>query len=244
MKYLFDLPSHTPTPAILFSFGLLYTAHRVDKKRLIYLHRVLKRHDQHWVKRMLMELDKLNTGWAKDIRETLRAYDLPEDYDEIKAYTRRMWIRTVTEKIEVKNTQRLLNDCHKTVDGVLTPKTKTAHIVEELNSDSYTRKAREDILQSTKHEAKTLLMARFGMLECGRNYKGSIRETCTTCNEEDTENHRLNYCPKFSSTNNHESKEKFCFDGIYSSDASTFRKAIEEINKVWNTRSAHGTMRT
>ena len=68
MKYLFDLPSHTPTPAFLFSFGLLHTAHRVGKKKLIKLHGILKRHDQHGVKRMLLELDKHHIGWAKDIK--------------------------------------------------------------------------------------------------------------------------------------------------------------------------------
>ena len=40
IKYLFDLPAHTPTPAIVFAFGLLYTNVRVDKKRFMYLHRI------------------------------------------------------------------------------------------------------------------------------------------------------------------------------------------------------------
>ena len=31
IKMLFDLPSHTPTPALIFSFGLLYTGLRVEK---------------------------------------------------------------------------------------------------------------------------------------------------------------------------------------------------------------------
>ena len=48
IKYLFDLPAHTPTPAILFTFGLPYTNVRVDKKRFIYLHRVLNRDDDNW----------------------------------------------------------------------------------------------------------------------------------------------------------------------------------------------------
>ena len=147
------------------------------------------------------------------------------------------------EKIEVNNTKRLLDDCHKVVDGVMAPKTKTAHIVKEINKDSYSRKPRADILQCTKLEAKTLMMARFGMLECGQNYKGSASETCSTCHEKDSENHRLNYCQKYQSINNYDSEKKFCFDQVYSSDPSEFRQAIEAISKVWNTKSAHGTMR-
>ena len=46
LEYLFDLPAHTPTPAIVFAFGLLYTNIQVDKKRFLYLHRILNRdHD-------------------------------------------------------------------------------------------------------------------------------------------------------------------------------------------------------
>ena len=37
IKYLFDLPSHTPTPAIIYTFGLPYTNFRVDKKQFINL---------------------------------------------------------------------------------------------------------------------------------------------------------------------------------------------------------------
>ena len=135
IKYLFDLPSRTPTPAILYSFGILYTGQRVDKKRLIYLHRLLKRHDQHWTKQILYELDKLKIGWGKDIKETLKTYDLPEDFNAIKAITRKQWAKTVTEKVEVRYKQRLLHDCHKIVNGVRTRKTKTAHIVDDLSKD-------------------------------------------------------------------------------------------------------------
>ena len=37
VKNLFDLPLHTPTVAIIFTFGLLYTVQRIDKKQLSYL---------------------------------------------------------------------------------------------------------------------------------------------------------------------------------------------------------------
>ena len=149
----------------------------------------------------------------------------------------------LTEKVEVKTTQRLLDDCHKIVNGIQVPKTKTAHVIKDLKKDTYTRKAREDILLCTKREAKTLIIARFGMLECGRNFKGTAMEICSACKEIDNENHRLNHCPKFKSVNNYDAAEKFNFDDVYSNDACTFKQAIEAIDKVWNTRSAHGTMR-
>ena len=243
IKFLFDLPSHTPTPAILFMFGRLYTGHLLDQRRLIYLHRILKRHDQHWTKQAFNELSALDIGWANSIKKDLRVYDLPENFDDIKATTRRIWIKTVKQKIEVSNTKQLVADCHKLIDGVKTPKSKTAFILNELSDDAYRRKVHDDVLLCTKHEAKTLMIARFGMLECGKNFRGSIRETCEVCKVTDDENHRLNDCSKFSSVNNFMT-EKTDFRDIFSNDPIIFKDAIKNIEKVWNTRTAHGTMKT
>ena len=197
LKYIFDLPAHTPTPAILFTLGTLYTNHRVDKKRFIYLHRILNRSNDHWTKITIHILAGLNIGWSKSIREALDEYDLPNDFTTIKNISRRQWIKTVSEKIETINTKRLIGDCHKNENGIQTPKTKTAHIIPKLSYDGYERNPQADIIQCTKHETKTIIIARFGMLECGRNYKGSMSEICNECNDLDDENHRLNFCAKF-----------------------------------------------
>ena len=103
LKMLFDLPIHTPTPAIIHTLGTLYTNLRVEKKRLIYLHRVLTKRDISWTKRTLLILERLNLGWAKSIKEALNELDLPSDFAIIKTATRRQWKRAVDEKIEIKN---------------------------------------------------------------------------------------------------------------------------------------------
>ena len=89
LKMLFDLPIHTPTPAIIFSFGTLFTNLRIEKKRLIYLHRLLNKHDDSWTKKTLYILNRLNLGWAKSINEALNDLDLPTNFSEIKATTTR-----------------------------------------------------------------------------------------------------------------------------------------------------------
>ena len=162
MKYLFDFSSHTPTPAILFMFGMLYTGHQLDKRRLIYLHRILKRRDHHWTKKALFELEKLNIGWSKNIKETLGTYDLPIDYNTIKTMTKRQWVKLVSNKVEVKNTRRLIDDCFKSVNGVKIAKTKTAHILDNLTDDTYQRNVQPEIMSNTKQVAKTLILACFG----------------------------------------------------------------------------------
>ena len=80
------------------------------------------------------------------------------------------------------------------------------------------------------------------MLECGKNFKGSLREVCQVCNVLDNENHRLNYCSKFRHINRCDSDEKIPFESIYSTDVATVKQTIEVIEKTWNTKNAHGTM--
>ena len=80
------------------------------------------------------------------------------------------------------------------------------------------------------------------MLECGRNYKGSMSEMCNQCNQVDDENHRLNHCIRFRKTNLYDSAEKEDFTKIFSHDTDILRDILPKIQTVWNTRNAHGTM--
>ena len=242
LKYLFDLPSHTPTPAIIFTLGVLYTSHRVDQKRFIRLHLILNRDENHWTKKILKLLDAHDIGWCKSVRISLQEYDLPTDFLTIKEFTKTKWIKLVKTKVELKNTQRLLEDCHKKEGDELIPKRKTSCIIPHLQDSAYVRKPSHAIVRFTKQETKTLMIARYGMLECGTNSKGSIRELCTTCNTIDDENHRLNFCPKFRTMNLLDSEESIDFPSIHSNDHDVLQRILPIIERVWNTKNAHGTM--
>ena len=242
LKYMFDLPAHTPTPAIIYSFGVIYTHLRIDQKRLIYLHRLLNYKDDTWTKQTLMTLINLNIGWGKSIIETLIDYDLPTNLETIRKETKRRWKRTVKERIDVKNKIRLHDDCHKKEQGILKPKTKTKHIIKHIESYEYQRAPLSEILYCTRQQTKTIMIARYGMLECGKNFKGSLRETCTHCKELDDENHRLNYCEKFQDINLYNSTCKVNFDDVFSSDEQIIKSVITHIEKVWNVKTAHGCM--
>ena len=50
LKNLFDLPLHTPTVAILYSFGILHTRQKIEKKMLIFLHKMAQINDNEWLK--------------------------------------------------------------------------------------------------------------------------------------------------------------------------------------------------
>ena len=94
----------------------------------------------------------------------------------------------------------------------------------------------------TKQEAKTIIISRFGMLECGRNFKMGISEICNSCHVLDDENHRLNDCSKYREYNGYNENEKSKFEDIFSNDIDTLRRIIPKIERVWDTRCAHGSM--
>ena len=242
LKNLFDLPIHIPTPALHYTLGTLYTKSRVDQRRLNYLHKLLCKDSSQWPRKTLQILEDLDIGWSRGIKSTLTEYNLPTDFQIIKSIHSNEWKAKVRTEIETNNTKRLIKDCQKTTDGMQTTKTKTAKIYDEIVKRTYKRNTREEILKSTKYEAKTIMIARFGMLECGKNNKGTMKETCDQCYCQDNETHRLNYCPKWRDINFYDCTEKADFELIYSSDIVTLSNICEKISKVWNTKSAHGTM--
>ena len=85
-------------------------------------------------------------------------------------------------------------------------------------------------------------MARFGMLECGKNFRGSLPELCLTCDQIDDENHRLNFCKKWEDNNLYMSADKVDFENIYGDDIETLKDIMEKIAKVWNVRTGNGGM--
>ena len=241
LKQLFDLPAHAPTPGIMYMLGTTYTRHRIDKKRLMYLHRVINNSNETWTKKTLMTLDNMNIGWSRSIRETLSEYGLPTNFDEIKIMTKRQWKRTVNANAEIMNKRRLLDECHKNENGKRTPKTKTKHIIKTIESDAYSRAPQQEIMNCTRQETKTIIIARFGMLECGTNFKGTLKEMCNMCNVTDDESHRINFCPKYKDFNRCDSDNKVDFNDIHSTDINILKQIINEIERVWNVRTAHGT---
>ena len=242
LKDLFDLPLHTPTAAIIFTFGTLYTKQRIDQKQMIYLHKILNKQDDQWIKRTLKTLEELNIGWGKHIKNTLTSYDLPTDYSTIQNTHPTIWKNTVKAAIEKRNHSRLHQDCHKQVNGTETEKTKTKSLISKLTNPDYKREAQKEIINSTKQQTKTLMIARFGMLECGKNFRGTIDQHCKKCNCLDDEDHRLNHCIRWRSINLYDCNEKVDLNAIHSNNLHDLQPIISKIETLWNTKNAYGTM--
>ena len=80
------------------------------------------------------------------------------------------------------------------------------------------------------------------MLECGTNFKNTRSANCTMCKIRDNEDHRLNNCIRYRTVNNYDHCEKSNFNDVYSTDLNVLKNVIANIEKVWNTRNAHGSM--
>ena len=242
LKNLFQLPLRTPNAAIIFTLGTLFTKQRVDQNHFLYIHRILQRPSSHWTIKMLLTLEELNIGWAANIKALLLDYQLPTNFDEIKNTPRPVWTNMVKNTIESRHIARLKTECHKTTNGIKVIKTKTATIVPEISKETYVRRPQSSIIQTTKKETRTIMMARYGLLECGKNFKGTHPEMCDQCYCLDDENHCINYCIKWRSLNMYDSLDKILYDDIYSNDNSKIGKVTSYIEKIWNIVTAQGTM--
>ena len=98
----------------------------------------------------------------------------------------------------------------------------------------------KEMISGSKNRTKTLILARHGMLECGKNFRGTMPEVCRHCNMTDNENHRLNDCINRMSINHAD----ICnFHDIYSNDDVVLTQIIKNLESVWEFRYANGKMK-
>ena len=88
------------------------------------------------------------------------------------------------------------------------------------------------------------MIARYAMLECGKNYKGTMSLMCSDCCSIDDEEHRLNNCPKYGNINYVNDDCAIRFDTIFSDKIDDLKLIIPRIANVWNVKSGQGSMST
>ena len=111
LKRILNLPRTTPTAAVRFVTGIIFTELRIDQKQLIYLQRILKRDHDHWTYHMLNTLDLMSIGWAHQIRQKLNEYGLEENWEMIRQMPDLTWKHLVKQAVENRNKQKLLDEC-------------------------------------------------------------------------------------------------------------------------------------
>lgn len=235
LKRILNVPRTTPTAAVRFVTGTLFTEIRIDEKQIIYLQKILQREKTHWTHHMLITLDKHSIGWAYQIREKLVEYGLETDWNVIKEKSRGEWKSDVKSAVEEKNCEKLLSECRATRGDVVYDKTKTKSIVQAIGSGNYSRLKGSLLLNMTRCKAKALVMARYGMLDCGCNFENKYGgKMCDECNVIDDEGHRVNYCPRWSHVNLSSSVTKIDFSLVYSSERDDLESVADVILSIWD----------
>ena len=244
LKRLFSLPTTTPNTAVLHCFGQLYFTQEIDKKRFMFLHRILARNNDHWTKKMLLHLHLRNIGWAKNINDKLEEYELEPNWDAIETQTKNQWKKTVEEAVNKMNRKKIIKNCTTESNDGTKINTKTKFTHQQLtNSTSHERQPVMEVLSGNKQRAKTLVLARHVMLECGNNYKGTMPQICRSCGIIDNESHRLNDCSLYKDNNRAHDPAKSNFEHIFSDDTETLNNIINELERVWEFRYANGRMK-
>ena len=145
--------------------------------------------------------------------------------------------------VSIMNKKKLTENCIEKVGNTEKVKTKTKYILDQINDDSYSGKPLPAIISSNKLRAKTLIIAQSGMLECGKNFRATIPETCSKCMLLDDENHRMNECLNWNHLNSLGGGSKIDFHDVYSSDPHKLSVVIDRIRCVWELSLGKGTMR-
>ena len=244
LKQMIGLPVTTPTPAVIFATGSLYTSIRIDKVQLIYLHTLLNKEIGHWATKVLMTLNRNNLGWAKRINELLCNWTLETDWETISKKSRIQWKIEVTTAAEKMNIKLLKEQCHIKEHGNTRQKTKTKTILQKLDQNNYIRKPLEIMNHGSILATRALIMGRYGMLNCRANFsKGSGGKNCVMCNTVDDESHRINDCIIFREINLYDSDERVDYDLLYSDDVRSTLKVVKVILKMWDLGHGKNAMR-
>ena len=240
-KKLIGLPNTTPSAGIMHTMGRLFPSVRAEQKQLIYLHKVLQREDKHNTTATMKAMKEKDIRWSKQVNSILEKWELDTDWESIKNKRKGEWSQLVKTAAEKANIEKLKEECETKNRNETKTKTKVGRLRELLNSPDYDRTPDRFIVQNQLMiYTRALIMGRFGMLQCAKNYATQHgTKECKECGVTDDENHRINFCMKYRSVNLYDKTEKIEFNDIYyDDDDDKVMNVVRTILSVWDL--AHG----
>ena len=231
-KKLLGLPITTPTAAIIFETRSMFMSIRVINRQLKYLHILLSRDNADWYKTSLLYQIENNAGWGAYILKILDECEISLTIEEITHKKKGEWWHIVECATRRLNSKMILDSCR----GKAKMRTKTLKISQTLERDLdlYDYKDNE-LFTLSKKTVKLIIMARCGMLDCAKNFKGKYgSELCKECNEVDDESHRINVCGRWEHVNMCKGGYSIDFGAVYSEEMDTIRQISQLLRSVWN----------
>ena len=125
-------------------------------------------------------------------------------------------------------------------------RTKTLTISQKLDTGTYDINCKDNVLFTLpRYIAKTVIMARYGMLDCRNNFSyGYGSKVCPSCMTIDDEQHRINDCGKWSDVNLHRSDLRVDYNHIFSNDPEILKCISSIIQSIWNLENGKNEMRS
>ena len=162
--------------------------------------------------------------------------------EEIKNKKKREWEQIVEEATWNLNKKKILDLCM--CKGKV--RTKTKEITRIIENGTYQRGYNHNALfELPRHSVKTILMARYGMLDCAANYHGRYRtKLCEECGVTDNEDHRINSCRKWENVNLYGTEYNINFDIVFSNNIDELRQMSGCLNCIWNLENGRNEMKS
>ena len=240
-KKLLNLPITTPTAAVIFESRSLFTSTRVINKQLKYLYVLLTRPENDWHKKSLLYHVENNYGWGAYIKRILDECELYFTFDEIMTKRTNEWKDLVDRATWQLNCKMLLESCK---DGGRV-RTKTRKLSEFIENECYEyERPQNPLFELPRKDARVIIMARYGMLECANNYSSKYgTKLCKDCNTTDDESHRLNHCKKWKNINLYNEGYSINFDSVFSEEKDTLLQMSTLLRSLWNLEHGKNEMR-
>ena len=170
----------------------------------------------------------------------MEEYDLTDSWDELGYMSGEIWKTKVDNEVEKKNKERMKNICISSKGA----KTKTRHVLSQLELDTYVRKPESGLVKMSRLKAKAIIMGRYGMLDCRANYKFKYKsDLCQKCGVTDDETHRINFCVDWKQFNLYNFRTKINFNSVYLSDPEVLNTIADIILQLWDITNEKNQMR-
>ena len=177
LKLLLRIPYSTPTIGLLLELKIPTIKAAIDKKKLLYLHKLLLQPDT-LAYQVLKQQEILHSNhFLNEVQLLLEHYNIQKSMSEISELSKHQWKSIINKTIEEKDRREMEEWCSNS---------KKCQYIKASNINDYINTMESQL-------AKTLLLEKLNMTKVKMNFKSSYENLqCDLCKEkEETTEHLL-----------------------------------------------------
>ena len=186
IKRMLQVPKSTPTCALFMETGLIPMSFAIDKRQLIYYHKITKQHENFLARKITITQKNYygySETWFSRIQQTISKYQLCDPLtNEI---TKNQWHKLVNKAVNKIANDHILKLCQNGSKTVALTKYK-----QRINRDHY-------ITELPRKLSRILFLIRCNMLPIKSQTSTDRQGLCRLCHkDEETVNHLIDKCEK------------------------------------------------